>query len=136
MKAFGLLLIAMIISCCSCVAQNNKCELLKVLLNDENARKIFYWDKHNDVPIRFVDIHHYFENCALGEMSGRKICFTNDSTELKIVNYSNIIISGFDKTIQGYKISFYYKIRNALFEAEFRKTSKGLTLKKFTGGFF
>jgi hypothetical protein len=108
---------------------------LNALLSHHETKEIFYFDKHKEVPIVFVDVNGYFNGCDIRAYYGRKIIFSHDSSYYKIANYSNIII---DKLVQiqgGYKISVYYKIRNAYFWVEFKRKNNRFIVSKLSGGY-
>ena len=114
----------------------NRCELLNALLKHSEAKKVFYFDKHKEVPIVFVDAHNFFRDCVISNYYGRKIEFVQDSSQVGISNYSNIVINNFSQTSKGYKIGVYYKIRNAFYQVEFKRSGSNVIVSKFTGGYF
>lgn len=135
MKILLLLIIGILSN--SCYGQNKtSCALLNSLLNYSEARKVFYFDKHKEAPIVFIDTHDYFKNCAIGKYYGRKVKIVHDSSYLGKRNYSNIIINNLTQTGKKYTISVYYKIRSAIFQVEFKENKNRMIVTKFRGGYY
>jgi hypothetical protein len=116
--------------------KNNSCELLAALLKHEEARKVFYFNKHTEVPIVFVDVHYYFKDCTITNYYGREVKIVHDSSYLEQVNYSNIIINILPQTGRTHKISAYYKMRNAIFKVNFKRRNGKIVITKIEGGYY
>ena len=57
----------------SAIGQTKKnCEVLDALLKYDEARKVFFFDKHKDLPITFIDVNIIFNDCAFNDYYGRK----------------------------------------------------------------
>jgi hypothetical protein len=113
------------------------CEILHALLKSKTATEVFYFDKHTEVPIIFIDTNYYFEGCELISQSGRKVKIVHDSSFLNEVNYSNIIINNVpQKNTNRFKITLYYKIRKAFFEVDLKRIKDSLIVTECKGGYF
>jgi hypothetical protein len=132
----SLLLITSIIFCSSYGQKKDDCEILKALLKHNEAKKVFYFDKHTEVPIVFVDTHNCFKDCAINDYYGRKVRIVHDSSYINQVNYSNIIINTLPPNPKKYMVSGYYKIRNALFYFNYKRWKGKIVITKFEGGYF
>ena len=131
---FSLMII--ILSYPSIGQKNNSCELLIALLRHDEARKVFYFDKHTEVPIVFVDVRNYFKNCTIDDFYGREVKIVHDSSYLEQVNYSNVIINMLPQTENRHKIFAHYKMRNAIFQVNFKKRNGKIVVTKFEGGYY
>lgn len=121
----------------SAIGQTKKnCEVLDALLKYDEARKVFFFDKHKDLPITFIDVNIIFNDCAFNDYYGRKVQIVHDSSYIKAENYSSIMVSSFKKTRNVCKMSIYYKIRNAFYRIEFKRKNHGIVVSKFSGGYF
>jgi hypothetical protein len=114
----------------------HNCKVLNELLKTKRAQEVFDFQKYSELPIVFIDPSGSFRNCNLGDHDGRKVLISSDSAKASEKNHSNMLITNFVASKNKYKIAIFYKIKNALFEAEFRKARGTLTLIKFQGGFF
>jgi hypothetical protein len=137
MKIKPLLFAMLSLSCSGVFAQESAdCDPLAALLKYEKARKVFLFDQHKESPITFVDVKLFFRNCNIGNYYGRKVEIVHDSTYLRTSNFSNYIINNYTQTQHGYKISVFYKKKNALFTTEFKKKNNKLVVTRFEGGYF
>ena len=120
-----------------CFAQKStNCQLLEALLKYDEARKVFLFDKHKEVPITFVDVNLFFKDCGFSKYYDRKIEVVNDSSYLDVASYSNIEITTLLETSKGFRMSLFYKLTNAFFTYDFRRKNNKIIVKKLRGGYF
>ena len=132
----SLSLMASFVFCCSYGQNKTGCEILNALLKHSEAKKVFYFDKHKDVPIVLVDVNNYFGDCTIDDFYGRNVQIVHDSSYLSQTNYSNLIVNHISQPGNKYKISIYYKVRNAIFQMSFKKSNGKITVTSFHGGYY
>ena len=112
------------------------CDILKALLRHDEARQVFYFDIHKEVPIIFVDLDNYFSDCEIADHDGRPVKIVHDSAYLNEINYSNIIVNRLPSNPRHYMVSIWYKKRNALFYLNYKTKNGKIIITKFEGGYF
>jgi hypothetical protein len=117
-------------------SQANKCKFLDAVLEYESAKKVLYFDIHQEVPIVFVDVRHVFSGCPPGNLFGREIKIIDDSSQISEINYSNIVVEYFSQTNKKFILRLFYAKRNAFVIIEAKRKKNKVKIKKFSAGYF
>ena len=134
--------VSLLFSCwCGIVSycqQSQKCELIDALLKHEKAKKGFYFESHPEVPIVIVDTGNFFKDCSIsGDYYGRKVEIVHNESDAGAVNYSNVIVNSISTSKSNkFRLTVFYKVRNAFFVVDLKKKRRRIVVSKFSGGHF
>ncbi|SFD26085.1 hypothetical protein SAMN05518672_1011328 [Chitinophaga sp. CF118] len=105
----------------------DRCEILGNLLKDSTIERWYHLKKFQDTPIVIVDISKSFVNCNLGNINGRVTKIVTDSSLMKQINNSNIIVNFYPNGKRKYRVELLRKKNNSFF---------WINLKERNGRFF
>jgi hypothetical protein len=117
-------------------SQTTRCKFLDAVLEYEPAIKNLYFDKHQEVPIVFIDVKHLFSECSVGNRFGREVKIIDDSAQINQINYSNIVVEYFNDTNKEYVLRLFYPVRNAYVVIEAKRKKNKVRIKKFRTGYY
>jgi hypothetical protein len=116
--------------------QENKCDLLFVLLKNENVKQIFNLQRFKIPVIIFVDTNRFFEGCIIGSIYGRAVRIVHDSSYIQEENYSNLVLYNLLPTKKGFKLEVFYRVKQAYGWVEFKKKGNKFEVSKTSLGYF
>jgi hypothetical protein len=136
MKLDVVLLLALGFNIRIAFAQNGKCEVLRALIDDKHVRKAWLVDQNNNLPIIFIDIRGWFQNCTFSQDNYGEIMVVHDSSYLSKQSLSYIVIKDFRHNSGKYELVCYQRATNALVIADLVEDKNIMRITKVKVGHF
>ena len=130
------ILIACMVSHFSISQASISCQVMDAVLKYDKAIDIFLFKKNEKVPIVFIDVHSFLNDCNFTLYYGRKVQVVHDSSYLRVANKSNITVMGYGKTGGRFKVSLFYKGTNAFYTFAIKRKGRKLVVVNYNGGYF
>ena len=117
--------------------ENSKnCKILMGLLNNKDAKRVFYLDDYKDTPLWIVDTGNYFAMCNLGNVNGKKIEILHDTSLINRKHISYVIIHNVTKKRNRRVMKIQQKDTGAFGYITFKKMKGEYVVSKFDIGYF